>query len=94
MGVVRVSNRCPVCGGYGRLVAFGATDEPIPVPCPECAGLAVTPASADDHLARRVPDPEPVTFLLEQSPPAPSDDAGEADDGEGLERPASKHETW
>ncbi len=45
-----MSNGCPVCVGMGRVLAFGASHEPIPVSCPECAGLAITPASADDDL--------------------------------------------
>lgn len=44
-----MNNDCPVCGGDGKLVAFGAV--PVVVPCPECAGLAIVPASADDELA-------------------------------------------
>lgn len=44
-------NGCPVCFGIGRLLAFGLGISPVPVPCPECAGLAITPASADDHQA-------------------------------------------
>ncbi len=42
------TNGCPVCSGLGRILAFGLCDEPVCLPCPECAGLAVTPASADD----------------------------------------------
>lgn len=39
-------NGCTVCDGLGRLLAFGAV--PVVVPCPECAGLNITPASAED----------------------------------------------
>ena len=45
-----MTNGCPVCGGVGRILAFGACRDPIPVPCPECAGLSITPASAEDYL--------------------------------------------
>lgn len=46
---VRVGgNACPVCGGAGRVIAFGFNVEPQVFGCPECAGLAVTPASADE----------------------------------------------
>lgn len=48
-----MSNRCPVCIGTGRIVAFAAFGDPVPVVCPECAGLHITPASADD--VRRPP---------------------------------------
>lgn len=43
-----MNNRCPACGGLGRLVATAACGPPVVVTCPECAGLAVPPASADD----------------------------------------------
>jgi hypothetical protein len=46
-----VSNGCPVCCGLGRVLAFGLTGYPVCFCCPECAGLSVPPASADDHLA-------------------------------------------
>jgi hypothetical protein len=43
-------NGCPVCGGIGRVLAIGRCRDPIPVPCPECAGLSITPASAEDDM--------------------------------------------
>jgi hypothetical protein len=45
-------NGCPVCCGLGRVLAIGIGGEPMPIRCPECAGLATTPASADDGLAK------------------------------------------
>lgn len=45
------NNGCPVCGGLGRVLAFGFVGDPVPIRCPECAGLAITPACADDHRA-------------------------------------------
>ena len=45
-----MANRCPVCAGVGAVLAFGALSEPLTVPCPECAGLSITPASAEDDL--------------------------------------------
>ena len=73
-----MSNRCPICGGVGRVLAFGVCHDPIAVPCPECAGLAITPASADDHLRSyttreitelllRYPALPPATPLLEEA---------------------------
>ena len=50
------TNGCPVCAGLGRVLAFGAWLEPIGVPCPECAGLAITPASADELQTVEVVD--------------------------------------
>lgn len=44
-------NGCPVCGGIGKVLALGTGCDPIAVACPECAGLAITPASADDYRA-------------------------------------------
>jgi hypothetical protein len=74
-----MTNGCPVCGGVGRVLAFGACREPIPVTCPECAGLAMTPASAEDETAlRRYPVAEVTQFLLGRwpaLPPAPSVEA-------------------
>ena len=68
-----MANGCPVCGGVGRVLAFGACRDPIPVTCPECAGLQITPASADDHLIA-YPAAEITRFLLGRWPalPAPS----------------------
>ncbi|HVE93136.1 MAG TPA: hypothetical protein VNE62_12685 [Actinomycetota bacterium] len=42
------NNGCRVCSGLGRILAFGLGEGPVCLPCPECAGLAITPASADD----------------------------------------------
>lgn len=36
-------NGCEECGGIGTLIAFGRR-QPYALPCPECAGLAITPA--------------------------------------------------
>lgn len=45
--------RCPVCGGNGKVLAFGMNSgEPVVMTCPECAGLAILPASADDPPKR------------------------------------------
>lgn len=70
-----MSNGCPVCGGWGRVLAFGACRDPIPVTCPECAGLQITPASADDVEMRAYPVSEITAFLLGRWPalPAPAD---------------------
>lgn len=43
-----MSNNCPLCRGLGRVIAFGVCAEPTAVLCPECAGLQITPASADE----------------------------------------------
>lgn len=54
--------RCPVCLGLGRVLAFGFAGAPVPLRCPECAGLDVLPASADDPPAPPegpAPDPAP-----------------------------------
>ena len=56
-----MTNGCPVCLGLGRIVAYGAAMQPLSVPCPECAGLATTPASAEDDA-----DNGPI---IEQSKP-------------------------
>jgi hypothetical protein len=45
-----VTNGCPICSGIGRILAFGVCRDPIAVQCPECAGLAIKPASADDEM--------------------------------------------
>ena len=65
-----MTNGCPICGGIGRILAFGACRDPIPVTCPECAGLQITPASADDHL-RTYPVAEITRFLLGRWPALP-----------------------
>lgn len=67
-----MTNGCPVCAGLGRVLAFGACRDPMTVTCPECAGLAITPASADDTL--RAYSAREVTELLLRRPalPAPS----------------------
>jgi hypothetical protein len=57
-------NGCPVCLGAGRLVAITARGEAVPLFCPECAGLAITPASADEAASEVV---EPVEELAEPS---------------------------
>ncbi len=43
-----VGNGCPVCDGWGWVVGHGVK-RPMRLPCPECAGLDITPASADDE---------------------------------------------
>jgi hypothetical protein len=63
-----MSNGCPVCAGLGRVLAFGACSDPVPVACPECAGLAVTPASAEDDL-RAYSVREITTLLLRPALP-------------------------
>lgn len=70
-----MTNGCPVCGGIGRVLAFGACRDPIPVACPECAGLAITPASADDHSSSGLctyPAAEITRFLLGRWPALPA----------------------
>lgn len=71
-----MTNHCPICAGFGRVLALGACREPIPVPCPECAGLSITPASADD--VRRYTVAEITEMLLRRralpaaaAPPTP-----------------------
>jgi hypothetical protein len=73
-----VTNRCPICAGFGRVLALGACREPIPVPCPECAGLEITPASADDVRRYTVAE---ITAMLLRHPalPAPLPAAAGAD---------------
>lgn len=68
-----MSNGCPVCAGLGRVLAFGACRYPISLPCPECAGLSITPASADEQL--RWYTVAEITDLLLRHPalPAPRD---------------------
>jgi hypothetical protein len=56
-----MSNGCPLCAGVGRVLAFGVAPDPVPLRCPECAGLAITPASADD---------DGFTYLIRQAGPA------------------------
>jgi len=65
-----MSNRCPICAGLGRVLAFGACAEPLSVPCPECAGLSITPASADDDL--RAYSVREITQLLLARPALPA----------------------
>ena len=67
-----MSNGCPICAGVGRVLAFGACRDPIPVPCPECAGLSITPASADDVEWRAYPAAEITAFLLGRWPALPA----------------------
>jgi hypothetical protein len=64
-----VTNHCPICAGVGRVLAFGACRDPIPVPCPECAGLQITPASADDVRCYSVAE---ITALLLRHPALPA----------------------
>jgi excinuclease UvrABC ATPase subunit len=64
-----MSKRCPICAGLGRILAFGACVDPIAVICPECAGLAITPASAEDHL--RMYSVREITELLLSRPALP-----------------------
>lgn len=78
-----MSNGCPVCGGLGRVLAFGVCREPTPVTCPECAGLAVTPASADDQPRVLAYSARDITsFLLGPRPALPS---GPPKQGVGVE---------
>jgi hypothetical protein len=46
--------------GLGRVLAFGVSHEPTVLRCPECAGLDIVPASADDR----------IVFKLLQTAPA------------------------
>lgn len=64
-----MTNGCPICAGVGRVLAFGACRDPIPVPCPECAGLSITPASAEDYL--RAYSVTEITALLLERPALP-----------------------
>ena len=64
-----MSNRCPICAGFGSVLAFGACVEPLALPCPECAGLSITPASAEDHL--RMYSVREITRLLLARPALP-----------------------
>jgi hypothetical protein len=64
-----MSNRCPICAGIGRVLAFGACVEPLSVPCPECAGLSITPASAEDWL--RMYSVREITEMLLARPALP-----------------------
>ncbi len=65
-----MSNGCPVCAGLGRVLAFGACRDPIAVPCPECAGLSITPASAED--SPRCLSVAEITALLLRHPALPA----------------------
>lgn len=67
-----MSNRCPVCAGMGKVLAFGVSQDPMAVICPECAGLAITPASAEDLRAYTVG--EITRMLLRPALPAPPAD--------------------
>lgn len=64
-----MSNRCPICAGIGRVLAFGACRDPIAVACPECAGLSITPASADDMRCYTVVE---ITTMLLRYPALPA----------------------
>jgi hypothetical protein len=64
-----MSNGCPVCAGIGRVIASGVCRDPIAVPCPECAGLSITPASADEEM--RELTARQVTWLLLRYPMLP-----------------------
>lgn len=68
---MEMSNGCPVCLGLGRVVALGASGRPFPVLCPECAGLAITPASAEDHHSTVPEDPVPDAELRQTGPAEP-----------------------
>lgn len=72
-------NGCPICAGVGRVLAFGACRDPIPVICPECAGLDITPASAEDVRAYSVS--EITQLLLRPALPPASVDLPEASAG-------------
>lgn len=65
-----MTNGCSICAGLGRVLAFGACRDPIPVPCPECAGLSITPASAEDYL--RSYSVREITELLLKRPALPA----------------------
>ena len=75
-----MGNGCPVCGGIGQVLAFGFAGDLVPIGCPECAGLAFTPASADDLRAGvrqrgsvpAQPAAPPVTVMAAQVRPAPA----------------------
>lgn len=66
-----MSNKCPICAGLGRVLALGACRDPIPVPCPECAGLSITPASADDVRSYSVAEITRMLLRRPALPPAP-----------------------
>jgi hypothetical protein len=57
------------------VLAFGACRYAIPVPCPECAGLSITPASAEDDL-RAYSVAEITALLLERPALPPASAAG------------------
>lgn len=63
-----MSNGCFVCGGLGRVLAFGAAHDPIVVPCPECAGMSIKPASVDDVRAYTAAE---ITVMLLKHPALP-----------------------
>lgn len=70
-------NGCPVCGGWGRVLAFGLGYEPAAVPCPECAGLAITPGSADEDPMRSYTAREITMMLLRYPALPPADEPAE-----------------
>jgi hypothetical protein len=70
-----MSNGCPICLGLGRVLAFGACRDPIPVPCPECAGLEITPASADDQMRSYTVAEITALLLRHRALPAPEEPA-------------------
>ncbi len=43
------AKQCPLCWGLGKILAFGVALHPVALACPECAGLDVLPASAEDE---------------------------------------------
>lgn len=70
-------SRCPICAGVGRVLAFGACRDPIAVPCPECAGLAIVPASADDLRAYTAREITQMLLRRPALPPATGSDKPE-----------------
>lgn len=77
-----MSNGCPVCLGLGRLVALGASTRPFVVLCPECAGLAITPASAED--------PFPEAELRQTGPASVREDPDDLDQSSSFRRSTSR----
>lgn len=67
-----MSNGCPVCYGIGRLLVFAGFG-PLTVVCPECAGLEITPASADRP---------PVAVLRQRTVRSSTDRSTETDERE------------
>lgn len=72
------------------MLAFGACRDPIPVPCPECAGLSITPASADDVDAcpKAYGTAEITRFLLGRYPALPPASAELVEPVDELPEPA------